>query len=44
MIAQVTRLPGHRATKWTFRKARGQERDHRLTSGVPKASHLQKMS
>jgi hypothetical protein len=28
----------------TFCKARGQERDHRLMSGVPKVSHLQKMS
>jgi hypothetical protein len=28
---QVARLSCHRAAQWTLRKARGQERDHRLT-------------
>jgi hypothetical protein len=39
---QVTRLTGHCATQRTLRKARRQERDHRLTSSVSKTSHLQK--
>jgi hypothetical protein len=41
---QVTRLSGHRVTKWTLRKTRGQQRDHRLTRGVPKTGHLQNMA
>jgi hypothetical protein len=41
---QVARLSCHRAAQWTLRKARGQERDHRLMWSASKTDHLQKMS
>jgi hypothetical protein len=41
---QVTRLTWHRATQWTFRQARRQKGDHRLTCSATKMSHLQKTS
>jgi hypothetical protein len=37
---QVTRLTGHGAAQRALRKARRQERNHRLTSSVSKTSHL----
>jgi hypothetical protein len=39
---QAEGLTGHGATQRTLRKARRQERNHRLTCSVSKTSHLQK--
>jgi hypothetical protein len=41
---QVAQLLCHRAAQWTLRKARGQERDHRVTCSASKTGHLQKTS
>jgi hypothetical protein len=41
---QVARLTCNCAVQWAFRKARGQEMDHRLTCSASKMGQLQKTS
>jgi hypothetical protein len=41
---EVPRVSSHHVAQWMLRKARGQERDHRLMCSASKMGHLQKMS